>query len=530
MIRSTGGIPAAALKLFPALAAAEDILIELEYENTRRVCYDEAAHRLTDEQFILQVSKPGGKTEIRAVSSGEKSAFYALCEVQRRLDEDCLAPGAWTVAPRFALRGYIEGFYGPPWSQESRLSVLALMARHRMNTVFYAPKDDPYHRKNWRELYPEADLRRLKMLTDAAAANYMTFYWCAAPGLSIRYSDPAEFERLTEKTRQLYAIGVRAFGLLLDDIGEELQYPEDKARFGETVNAHIDLVCRYADFLSALDPSVRLAVCPTLYHGRGDEYYISKLGQSIPPGVSLFWTGRDICSRDLTCREALAFFEGTRHKPLYWDNYPVNDMAMRHEMHLGPLVGREPELWRYAEGLIANCMEYPECSKIPLLTAADYLWQGEAYDPAASWDYAVKTAVGAENAEAFAAFADHLFISCLLDENSQRLKALFAQIGREKAAGNEAKARALAADHLEKTARAKAFLGRDLPVCRELAKWTEKFDLFCEILPLVLDCMIAGNGTLPPALLQKIEAYNAVPARFAVDMDLIEAAEGGYAV
>ena len=529
MIRTNGVLPAAA-SAFPTLKNADDLQIELIYENTRRVCYDETAHRLTDEQFLLQIADKDGRTEIRAVCSGEKSAFYALCEVQRRLEQATLAPGEWTVAPRFPVRGYIEGFYGRPWTHDRRLSVLSLMAEHRMNTVFYAPKDDPYHRKAWREPYPAAQLSRLKTLADTAAGYYMTFYWCVAPGLSVCYADPAEFDRLLQKTKQLYGVGVRAFGLLLDDIGETLQFPADRERYGETVNAHADFICRYAAALAALDPAVRLAVCPTLYNGQGNEYYISKLGRNIPPGVGLFWTGRDICSRELTCREAILFFEGTRHKPLYWDNYPVNDMAMRHEMHLGPLIGREPELWKYADGLIANCMEYPECSKIPLITAADYLWLGEAYDPEASWRGAAERVVGKADADAFLTFADHLRVSCLQDENSQRLKALFRQIERAKAAGNKKEARALAAAYLEKTRRAMDFLRRDLPICRELSKWTEKFGAFRDILPQLFDCMIEDDHTLLPQILRKIDLYNALPARFAADMDLIEAAEGGYAI
>ena len=64
----------------------------------------------------------------------------------------------------FAVRGYIEGFYGNPWTQAQRLDMLRFAAAHGANACFYAPKDDPYHRKLWRELYPPEALSRLREL------------------------------------------------------------------------------------------------------------------------------------------------------------------------------------------------------------------------------------------------------------------------------------------------------------------------------------------------------------------------------
>lgn len=44
--------------------------------------------------------------------------------------------------------------------------------------------------------------------------------------------------------------------------------------------------------MKELDPKSRLTVCPLVYHGSGEEYYISKLGRGIDGDVSLFWTGK----------------------------------------------------------------------------------------------------------------------------------------------------------------------------------------------------------------------------------------------
>ncbi len=490
--------------------------ITAEQSNTRHTAYCEKAHRLTDEKYILKISGNSVKIEC----SGKKSEFYALCDLAQRIEESRLADGEYICAPSFAVRGYIEGFYGNPWSHESRKSVMALMAKNRMNTVYYAPKDDIYHREKWRELYPDEELSRLSELVDCAAEYHMDFYWCIAPGLSMKYSDEADFEALITKTKQLYSIGICRFGLLLDDIDEELGNEDDKALYGETVNAHTALVNRYYSELISLDESIRLTVCPTLYHGKSNEYYISKLGQNIPPLVSLFWTGRDICSRELTSPEAVKFIENARHKPLYWDNYPVNDCSMFNEMHIGPIINRDGDLWKYSEGIISNCMEYAECSKIPLITIADYLWDSENYDSQKSWERAIGQVIGKDDADNFIIFADHLYTSCLKDANSRRMYAALDKIEAAFKSGDMQNAFSLAGEYLQKMNACREYLQKDLPICRELKKWAEKYFVACDIANKVFEYLQSKDEAVKAEILALADKYASLPARLSNDIDI----------
>ncbi len=493
-----------------------DLDITVSYNNTRRTTYCENSHRLTDEKYILKVT---GK-KITVECSGAKSAFYALCDIHKRFKDNCISDGEYICAPSFETRGYIEGFYGTPWSHKNRKSVMALMAKNRMNTVYYAPKDDKYHRELWRELYPEKELNQLKDLVDTASRCYMDFYWCVAPGLTMKYSSDAEFDALMKKTKQLYSIGIRCFGLLLDDISEELEFAEDKALYVEAVNAHIELIEKYYSALLEIDNSIRLTVCPTLYHGKGNEYYISKLGQNISPRISVFWTGRDICSRELTSFDALKFTENTYHKPLYWDNYPVNDCSMYNEMHISPIIGRDADLYKYSEGIIANCMEYAECSKIPLITIADYLWDSVNYNSQLSWENAVKQVIGTENAENFIIFADHLYTSCLKDVNSRRMYKAFDAIEDAFKAGDTQKAFSLAADYIDRMNNSKAFLQRDLPICSELTKWSQKFYVACDLTKKLFEFLQSRDELLISQILSLADEYNSMPARFSNDINI----------
>ena len=502
--------------VFEKLFGNTDYDIKIVYENSKHICYCEKTHRVTDEKYILSVS---GK-DVKICCSSDKGAFYSLCDLARRIDEGTVCDGEYICSPSFAVRGYIEGFYGTPWSFEQRKSVMQLMAKNRMNTVYYAPKDDLYHREKWREKYPENELAKLKELVDRAAEYYMDFFWCIAPGLSMKYSDDAEFDALIEKTKQLYSNGIRCFGLLLDDIDEELAFDEDKSVFGETVNAHIDLINRYYSVLKELDSSIRLTVCPTLYHGKGNEYYISKLGKNISPLVSVFWTGRDICSRELTSPEAVRFIESTYHKPLYWDNYPVNDCSMFNEMHISPIINRDSDLYKYSEGIISNCMEYAECSKIPLITFADYLWDSENYDSQKSWEGAIKQVVGKENADNFIVFADHLYTSCLKDANSRRMYEVFDEIETAFKSGNREKAFALAENYLGKMNACREYLKRDLPICRELTKWSEKFFVMCDILNNIFSFIMNKDERMLTEIDALIIKYEAMPARLSNDINI----------
>jgi len=401
--------------------------------------------------------------------------------------------------------------------------MIALAAKNRMNTCYYAPKDDDYHRKLWRDFYPEEELNRLADLNRASNECFVDFHYCIAPGLSAKYSDDKEFETLVKKTKQVYDAGIKNFGLLFDDINLELEYEEDRAIYGETVNAHIDWINRYESALAEIDRDIKLTVCPTVYCGKGDEYYIAKLGQNIGPAVSIFWTGRDVCSRDLTSPEAFYFHEHTRHKILYWDNYPVNDAEMYNEMHIGPIKGRDKDLYLYSEGLIANCMEYVECTKIPLITIADYLWDPENYDPDPSWEKAIEQVVGKENAAAFTVIGDHMLFSYLRDDNSKRMIRVLNSAAFDIKWGRPEAAYEKVAAYVAKMDECVNFLKSGAPICLELGKWAEKFYALRDLVAKLLELTANPSQENKEEFLRLIDVYESKPgvlARFHFKQEL----------
>ena len=298
--------------------------------------------------------------------------------------------------PSFPERGVVEGFYGMPWTHQDRLEILRFEGAHGMNVYYYAPKDDHYHRKLWREAYPPVERKRLGDLVETANRNFVDFCFAISPGLTMAYSNEQDFETLASKLAGVGKLGVSCFALFLDDVPQDLQDEHDKAQFKTLAEAHIFLTNKLYQRLKEQSPADRLVLTPTTYTGEwGSRDYIKELGAGVDPHVAIVWTGPKVFSAAITVDEAREWGGFLDRKPLVWDNYPVND-ATPWCRFLGPLAGRDAQLPTVVRGLFANPMNQAHASMIPLQTIADYLWNSAAYDPARSETHAVEMQYGKE--------------------------------------------------------------------------------------------------------------------------------------
>jgi hyaluronoglucosaminidase len=228
------------------------------------------------------------------------------------------------------VRGVIEGFYGPPWTPTERRDLLAFCGRHGLNTWVHAPKDDPYHRRLWREPYPEEELERLAELAGTAERHGVEFAWAVAPGQSVCYSDERELAALAAKCEQLRSAGVGTFQLLWDDIEPQLRCPGDAERYGREVSpsaaAHADLSNRFRRDVLAGGP---LVVCPQGYAGTERTPYRDTLGRLLDPDVVVYWTGSQVVSHAITREELDRTADAFDHQLLLWDNYPGQRLRRR---------------------------------------------------------------------------------------------------------------------------------------------------------------------------------------------------------
>jgi hyaluronoglucosaminidase len=304
------------------------------------------------------------------------------------------------------IRGVIEGFYGPPWTQAERLDLIRFCGAEGLTTWVHAPKDDPYHRRLWAEPYPDAELGRLGELVAEAAACGVELAYAIAPGLSICYTHEHDFEQLLAKCEQVRSIGVRAVQLLWDDVEHTLNCPEDEERYGHeerpSAAAQAELSNRFGTAFAQPGP---LVVCPMGYAGTGDSAYRRVFRRLLEPGIVVYWTGPEVVSLAIAREELDGAVERFGdHDLLIWDNYPVNDFDAG-RLFLGPLRGRDPRLWEgRTAGLVANAMLQAVPSKLPLATVADFTRDPHAYDPVASFERAL-AAYGAEVLDALESLA-----------------------------------------------------------------------------------------------------------------------------
>jgi hyaluronoglucosaminidase len=318
-------------------------------------------------------------------------------------------------------RGIVEGFYGRPWTADQRLDMVDFIAEIGMNTYVYSPKDDPFTRRRWREPYDRAAADELRVLTARARSAGIAFSYGLSPGLSMRYAEPQDAAAVFAKLDSVHDLGVTEVALFLDDIPGHLQHPGDVEVFADLVTAQLSLIVSLELRLEDAGNASTLTVCPTQYWGRGDEPYIAALGSGLAPRTQLFWTGRAICSPELDADDADVFARAAGRRPLYWDNFPVNDVAMTGELHIGPYLGRDPRLQHAAAGIIANPMPLAEASKIALFSVADFCRAPHDFDPEQSWEAALARVAGPGDADDLRDFADAFRGSALCTDDAPRL-------------------------------------------------------------------------------------------------------------
>jgi hyaluronoglucosaminidase len=303
--------------------------------------------------------------------------------------------------------------------------MLERMGGWGMNLYVYAPKNDPLHRDQWREPYPEEEMGRFGELIECGTAAGVEVGFAVSPGLSIRYSSAEDRTALAEKMAAIRDLGSRFFSLALDDVPSRLVHEEDERAFGSLAEAQVVLT---HDLRKRLGPDVALWLVPTEYLGVDPSPYLEELGEKLDPEVEVGWTGRTIVSPTIRSEEAARRALTLRRPLLLWDNVPVSDGPMRPMLHLGPYGGRDPDLASHASGVLLNPMQHVHASAVAIRTAAAFLLDPEGYDPEDAWVDALAE-LGEGDREAFRVFAEaHRFHPIWPDDRDRELEAGLATL------------------------------------------------------------------------------------------------------
>ncbi|PNG16601.1 beta-N-acetylglucosaminidase domain-containing protein, partial [Streptomyces cahuitamycinicus] len=396
-------------------------------------------HALPAGGYELSVGEGG----ISLTGTGEDGLFHAVQTLRQLLRPDrTIAAAVVRDWPGTAVRGITEGFYGTAWTHRQRLAQLDFMGRTKQNRYLYAPGDDLYRQARWREPYPARQRAGFRELAERARRNHVSLGWAVAPGQAMCFASDADVRALTRKLDAMWALGFRAFQLQFQDVSySEWHCGADADRFGSGPEAAARAQARVANavarHLAERHPgAARLSLMPTEYYEDGTTDYRRALASELAAGVEVAWTGVGVVPRTITGGELADAREAFGHPLVTMDNYPVNDYDPG-RVFLGPYQGREPAVATGSAALLANAMQQPEASRIPLFTAADYAWNPRAYRPDDSWRAAIADLAGGDRRreQALAALAGNDASSVLDDEESAYLRPLTEAYWRSRTAG-----------------------------------------------------------------------------------------------
>ena len=342
-----------------------------------KLSYDESIFQKIDAYLLVSLPAADGADQIIVLGKDTDAAFYGLTtlyQIFQQLNGAKLSAFTCADYADVATRGFIEGYYGNPWSTEDRIELMTWGGYYKLNGYFYAPKDDPKHNSNWRDLYTEDELTNLiEPLAEAGNASKCRFIYALHPFMSnpITTSNyDSSMETLKAKFRQVIDHGVRQIAILADDAnnqGNQL-YMDMLNEMTEWIHG---LQAEKNDDGSLKYPGLKdtIIFCPVNYMGNGESWY-----QQLPDNISVINTGGEVWGK--VDKDFVSTFQrNSGVSPFMWINWPCSDND-RVALHMG---GHDEFLGDDLTpgdvlGIIVNPMQQSEPSKQGIFMTADFTW------------------------------------------------------------------------------------------------------------------------------------------------------------
>ena len=381
-------------------ASKSNIIVSSSREHCDECLETESEALNHAEGYVLTSSDDeNANGDVTIIGSDADGAYYGIMTLRQMLEQksadDRIAEVTIEDYPEIEFRGYIEGFYGYPWTHEERMSLMEDTAKYKMNTYIYAPKDDPYHRTNWKELYPDVQAQQIAELAQAGHENNFNFCWTIHPGATLQFND-TDFNALIKKYEQLYDLGVRQFGVLFDDTND---WYNGAAQVAFINRIDDEFVKEKGD----VKPLIVVAARYNAAWGPSASYFTPYM-RDLHEDIQIMWTGAATMSN--ISREVYEWpktWTGVDRDLAVWWNYPVNDYCDG-KLVMAPLHNLNPDLDNVT-GFFSNPMQQADASKVALFSIADYTWNTDSFEYMDSWERAIEELVP-EASDAFKHFAE----------------------------------------------------------------------------------------------------------------------------
>ena len=383
----------------------------------------------------LNLSQNEGQTELVITGQNTDATFMGLASFEQMLDaagtENMPCVRIEDHADQ-AQRGLVEGYYGYPYSIDVKKDLMRFMMRMKMNTYLYGAKSDPYHSEKWKDAYPttltEEQVKNgwmsqdmIKEVCERSAETKVNFIWAIHPGGNF-ISSSTVVDDIMSKYEKMYKLGVRQFGVFVDDVGVP---GEDKFELNATRLTTLQRSIENKWNTPGAEPADTVKpihFVPQVYASsfvsqETREKFFGALAAT-PENVVIYTTGWGIWS--VPKSSDLAEPKKYLGRDLaWWWNYPCNDnadgqlypMDMYKNFSDMPAVDGNSTLPKDLEdgiGIVSNPMQEGELSKIPLFSVADYAWNNAGFVNAKSWEAAFPFILDGEKAEAFRKLAPYL--------------------------------------------------------------------------------------------------------------------------
>ena len=241
------------------------------------------------------------------------------------------------------ITGYIEGYYGRLLSWESRKLIIKSLSKNKMNTYFYAPKEDVCHRMHWREKYGKKWRFHFRDFIKFSKKKDINVIAGIAPGLDFNFkelqnisinNENSDFGLLLKKAKLLLEDGASSIALMLDDIPNDF-----KKKFGINISEgtyHSILANKLSNKLGQ-----NIFFVPRVYADeliKEDPFYLRDLSKTLNPKIKVLYCGKNVVAKTYKNYEKIK--KTLSNQIIIWDNFYANDYCPR-RFFIGPTIGRE---------------------------------------------------------------------------------------------------------------------------------------------------------------------------------------------